>query len=239
MLLGVEQSAQGAAEVEDPARSMPRALIAAILIAFALALIVLTVATGSTGATQLSAADDPLLAAVQAQDVRASGMLARVIGAGALVAILACLFSLAYGSSRQLHHLASSGALPAWLTLTNARGAPYAALGVVAVVGAVTAIFPPDGAMVVFIFLMMLMYELLLIAYLRFGRTHAATPRPYRAIGGIATGWIGAVLGLVAALCCYQLQIAALSYALVALAVLLIYFVWRRRTTRAPGVTAS
>jgi ethanolamine permease len=231
MLLGVEQAAQGAAEVDDPARSMPRALITAILIAFALALVVLVVATGATGASQLAAADDPLLAAVQARNAQAPGMLAHVIGTGALVAILACLFSLAYGSSRQLHHLASSGALPNWLTLTNSRGAPYAALAVVAVVGAITAMFPPDGAMVVFIFLMMLMYELLLIAFLRSRRTHADTPRPYRAIGGSVAGWIGAALGLVAALCCYQLQIAALSYALGALAVLLGYFVWRRRTS--------
>jgi ethanolamine permease len=230
MLLGVEQAAQGAAEVDDPARSMPRAMTTAILVAFVMAFIVLIVATGSTGAAQLSSADDPLLAAVQAQPAGpAQALLAQVIGTGALVAILAALFSLAYGSSRQLHHLASSGGLPGWLARTNARGAPATALAVVATIGVVTAMFPPDAAMVVFIFLMMLMYELLLVAFLRFRHRHPDRPRPYRAVGGSTLGWIGAALGLAAALCCYQLQIAALSYALLLLGALLAYFVWRRR----------
>jgi ethanolamine permease len=230
MLLGVEQAAQGAAEIDDPVRSMPRALSTAILVAFVMAVIVLIVATGSTGAAQLSGADDPLLAAVQAQpESAAQALLAKVIGTGALVAILAALFSLAYGSSRQLHHLASSGALPGWLKLTNRRGAPVTALAVVAVIGVVTALFPPEAAMVVFIFLMMLMYELLMIAFLRFRQRRPDMARPYRAVGGSTLGWIGAILGLAAALCCYQLQIAALSYALAALGALLGYFVWRRR----------
>jgi ethanolamine permease len=230
MLLGVEQAAQGAAEVDDPASSMPRALVTAIVIAFALAVAVLIVATGSTGAALLTVADDPLLAAVQAQPQGSvQAVLGHVIGTGALVAILAAFFSIAYGSSRQLHHLASSGALPGWLARTNRRGAPVTALAVVAVVGAVTAMFPPEAAMVVFIFLMMLTYELLLIAFVRFQRARPDVARPYRAIGGRAVGWIGAILGLAAALCCYQLQIEALSYALVALAALLVYFVWRRR----------
>ena len=229
MLLGVEQAAQGAAELDDPARSMPRALITAILIAFAMSLVVLIIATGATGATQLAQADDPLLAAVQAQPgSQLQRISAQIIGMGALVAILAALFSLAYGSSRQLHHLASSGALPAWLTWTNGRVHRRRSLGRRSGRRR-DALFPPDGAMVVFIFLMMLMYEMLLIAFLRFQHTHATRPRPYRAIGGSTLGWVGALLGLAAALCCYQLQIAALSYALAAIGALLAYFVSRRR----------
>jgi hypothetical protein len=40
---------------------------------------------------------------------------------------------------------------------------------------------------------------------------------------------------LAATLCCYQLQIASLSYALAFLAVLLVYFLWRRRPPAVSG----
>jgi ethanolamine permease len=231
MFLGVEQAAQAAAEVHDPARSMPRALFAAILIAFLIGIAVLLIATGATGASVLASADDPLLAAVHAQphDLL-HGILGRIVGTGALVSFLATFFSLAYGASRQFHHLASSGSLPAWLTRTNSRGAPVPALAVMAVIGTITAAYPPESAMIVFIFLLVIMYELLLIAFLRFHQTASpAVERPYRAVGGSAVGWIGAILGLAALLCCYQLEMAALSYAVVVLAALLGYFALQRR----------
>lgn len=230
MFLGVEQSAQGAAEVNDPARAMPRALATAILFSFLMGVLVLIVATGVCGASRLALADDPLLAAVQAQGPGLwRNVLAHIVGIGALISFLAAFFSLAYGASRQLHHLASSGALPAWLAITNRRGAPAPAIAVVALVGAVTAAFPPSGAMVVFIFLLVLTYELVLIAFLRLQRVPGDVQRPYRAFGGSALGWIGSGLGLLAALCCYKLQITALSYAVIILGALLGYFAWRRR----------
>ena len=88
------------------------------------------------------------------------------------------VFFVAYGSSRQLHHLASSRALPGWLARTNRHGAPVTALAWSSTIGAVTAMFPPDAAMVVFIFLMMLMYELLLIAFLRFQHSRPSRRGP-------------------------------------------------------------
>lgn len=233
MFLGVEQAAQAAAEVRNPAREMPRALITAILITFAIGVVVLFVATGAAGVGSLASANDPLLAAVNAHGKQS--VLPHIVGGGALISFLATFFSLAYGSSRQLYHLASSGALPSWLARANRHGAPVPALTVVALIGAVTAMFSPDAAMVVFIFLLMITYELILIAFLRQRSTMPHLERPYRAIGGRALGWVGATLGLVATLCCYQLQIASLSYALAFLAALLAYFLWRRRTAGSPA----
>lgn len=227
MFLGVEQAAQAAAEVRNPSHEMPRALIAAILITFSIGVVVLFVATGAAGVTALASANDPLLAAVNTRGDQ--GILPHIIGGGALISFLATYFSLAYGSSRQLYHLASSGAVPTWFSRTNRHGAPVAALTVVAVIGAITAMFSPDAAMVVFIFLLMITYELILIAFLRQRSAMPHLERPYRAIGGRPLGWLGAALGLGATLCCYQLQIASLSYALGFLAVLMGYFLWRRR----------
>jgi amino acid transporter len=113
--------------------------------------------------------------------------------------------------------------------VTNKRGAPVTALLVVGLVGVITSVFPPSSAMVVFIFLLVLTYELVLIAFLRFRRSPGTVERPYQAVGGSVSGWIGAALALVAALCCYQLEIAALSYALILLGILLLYYFLRRR----------
>lgn len=233
MFLGVEQSAQGAAEVSDPARAMPRALVTAVLFSVLMGILVLILATGASGVERLAQADAPLLAAVQAQGPGLwRNLLAYVVGIGALISFLAALFSLAYAASRQLHHLASSGGLPAWLATTNRRGAPAAAIAVVAVICTAAAAFPPSAVMVVFMFLLVLTYELVLIAFLQFQRAPGNVQRPFRAPGGRALGWLGVVLAFLVALCCYQLQIAALSYALILLALMLVYFVWRRRGDR-------
>jgi ethanolamine permease len=234
MFLGVEQAAQAAAEVQNPARDMPRALLAAILITFAIGVAVLFIATGATGATELSGANDPLLAAVyHLQGAASPSALSHIVGGGALISFLATFFSLAYGSSRQFYHLAASGALPSWLARTNRHGAPAAALTLVAIIGAITASFSPDNAMVVFIFLLMITYELILVGFLRMRAVLPQSARAYHALGGRALGWVGAILGLAAILCCYQLQIAWLSYAFGVLALLLGYFLWRRRTITA------
>jgi amino acid transporter len=127
--------------------------------------------------------------------------------------------------------LASAGDLPSWLARTNARGAPTVALIVVTGVGSVAAAFPPDSVMVVFIFLLGIAYELLLIAFLRFDRTHPHLERPYRAIGGSALGWFGTALGLAVLIACYQLQVAALTWAIAIAGGSLVYFVVRRRVT--------
>ncbi len=232
MFLGVEQAAQAAAEVQDPARSMPRALFTAVLVTFIVSLAVLLIATAASSALGLAGADDPLLFVIHAQAAGPlQAALGHIIGAGALISFMAAFFSLAFGSSRQFYHLASSGALPSWISRTNRRGAPVAALGIVALVGAVTAAFPPENAMVVFVFLLLITYELILIAFLRFQSAAPDVARPYRAAGGGVLGWVGAILGLAAAMCCYQLEMIALSYALGALGVLLVYFLLRKRSS--------
>jgi ethanolamine permease len=240
MLLGVEQGAQAAAELERPAYVVPRALAFALGASVLLATLTLVIATGGSGVETLAQADDPMLAALNsAAPAAAQAWAGRLVGLGALVAFVAAFFSIAYGSSRQLHHLASSRSLPSWLGKTNRRGAPANALYLVALIGAVTASFAPESVMVVFIFLMLVTYQLLLFAFLRLRQTHAEMPRPYRAFGGSMSGWVGAALGLVAALCCYQLEMRALTYAIAAIGLLTLYSSWSSRSVVAPAVVAG
>src|SRR5580692_1611723 len=146
LFLGVEQSAHAAAEMRDMARNMPKALATAIGVAFVIGICVLLIATGGTGADRLAAVDDPLFAAVAANPLRpGAGFMSRLVGGGALVAILGTFFSLGYTGSRQFYHLARAGFLPRLFGRVNARQAPAAAVCLVGVIGLATAAFPPNN----------------------------------------------------------------------------------------------
>jgi ethanolamine permease len=231
LFLGVEQAAQAAAEMTDITNSMPKALMTAICVTFAIGLAVLLLATGAAGVGPLAKTDDPLLTAVLADSGKLHNvLLSRMVGAGALVSLIATFFSLAYASSRQFYHLAAGGYLPTWLARTNRRGAPATALVIVGLIGVLSAAFRPDKVMVVFIFLLSVSHELVIFSFLRLRHTQPGATRPYRAIGGRTVAWIGAALSLAVMLSCYQLQVTALTCTVVGLAALLAYFVAQSRS---------
>ena len=227
LLLGVEQAAHAAAEMRDMTRSMPKALATAIGVAFVVALCVLLIATGGVGAERLGAVDDPLLAAVTAHPGRAGvAFMTRLVGAGALVALLGTFFSLAYASSRQFYHLAHAGYLPRGFGRVNRRQAPDVAVGLVAAIALGTAAFAPNNAMVVFIFLISVSHVLVLAAFLRLRHREPDLVRPYRAPGGSGIAVVAMLLSLSVMVSCYQLEVRALRVAILALVALTLHFIW-------------
>ena len=153
--------------------------------------------------------------------------MARLVGGGALVAILGTFFSLAYAGSRQFYHLAQAGFLPRVFGRVNARQAPAAAVYLVGGIALATAAFPPNSAMVVFIFLISVSHALLLAAFLRLRQTRARLARTYRALGGSPDrrswrsscrfrSWCPAI----------ELEVRALQIAIAAIALLIAQFLW-------------
>lgn len=239
LFLGVEQSAHAAAEMRDMARAMPKALATAIGVAFVIGMCVLLIATGGTGADRLAAVDDPLYAAVTAQPQRAgTQLLAKLVGGGALVALLGTFFSLAYAGSRQFYHLAKAGYLPGVLGQVNRRQAPGAAVLLVGVIGLATAAFTPNSAMVVFIFLISISHVLLLAAFIRLRRREAQLARPYRALGGAPVAAVALALSLAVIVSCYQLEVRALRLAILASVALVLQFLLMRRPPAGGDVKA-
>jgi ethanolamine permease len=227
LFLGVEQSAHAAAEMRDMARNMPKALATAIGVAVVIGMLVLLIATGGTGADRLAAVDDPLFAAITANSARAgAAFMGRLVGAGALVALLGTFFSLAYAGSRQFYHLAQAGFLPRIFGGVNARQAPAAAVYLVGIIGLATAAFAPNNAMVVFIFLISVSHFLILAAFLRLRRREPRLPRSYRAFGGSTIAVVALLLSLAVMVSCYQLEARALKVAIVAIGLLIAQFVW-------------
>jgi ethanolamine permease len=229
LFLGVEQAAHAAAEMRDMARNMPKALATAIGVAFVIGMCVLLIATGGTGADRLAAVDDPLFAAITTNSARTGAtFMARLVGAGALVALLGTFFSLAFAASRQFYHLAQAGFLPRLFGRVNARQAPAPAVYLVGVIALATAAFPPNSAMVVFIFLISVSHALLLAAFVRLRQHEPKLARTYRAFGGSPVAVVALVLSFAVMVSCYQLEVRALQIAIAAIALLIAEFMWLR-----------
>jgi ethanolamine permease len=227
LFLGVEQAAHAAAEMRNMARDMPKALATAIGVAFVIGICVLLIATGGAGADRLAAVDDPLFASVTANPGRAGeAFMVRLVGGGALVALLGTFFSLAYAGSRQFYHLAQGGFLPPVFGRVNARHAPSPAVYLVGVIGLATAAFPPNDAMVVFIFLISVSHLLILAAFLRLRHQEPQLTRTYRAFGGRPIAAVALVLSLSVMVSCYQLETRALQIAIAVIVVLIAQFIW-------------
>jgi ethanolamine permease len=228
LFLGVEQAAQAAAETQDPSRTMPKALGFAVFVAAAVGLATLLFATATAGVGRLSASDDPLFTAITTHPrAPAASLMTHVVTVGALLALLATFFSLAYAASRQFYHLARAGELPRILAATNRSHAPWGALAVTAVCGVFAAAFRPDAVMVVFIFLVGVSYLLVLGAFIKLRYGAPGRARPYRAIGGSVMAVVGLLLALAVVASCYRLRPVALSWCIVGLALALGHFLVR------------
>jgi ethanolamine permease len=228
--IGVEQAALAAGEARDAARSVPLALTAAVSVALTIGFAVLITAAGGAGVDSLAHSDDPLFTAVSAIHSPAVSITAvsRVLSAGALVSLLATLFSLSYAASRQLRSLALARRVPAGFSRTNRRHAPYLAIGFVALVGAVAAAFDPDTVMVLFVFLLNLTYQFIIAGFLTLRRREPALPRPVRAFGGAVTAAVSAALSLAVLVSCVRQQPAVTATALGVLAAYLSIGRWMR-----------
>ena len=236
LFLGVEQSAQAAAETQDLIRTMPRALASAVIVAVTIGLCVLCLATGSAGVDALGKSDDPLFTAVSSHSSSPGAAVMRhIVSLGALVALIATFFSLAYAGSRQFYHLANAGELPRGLTVTNKHRVPTGALFLTTAIGLAASAFRPDVVMVGFIFLISVAHLLVSISFIRLRQTQPDLTRPYRAIGGIPAVATAACLSAVVIASCYELQPAALGWAFAGPVSALAYFLVTRRSRTPAG----
>jgi ethanolamine permease len=229
MFLGLEQSALAAEEAADPARTMPKALTIAVLALLVVGLGVLVTAPAGAGSDALGSAQDPLHAALTSPlAFGGENWLTRIIGLGALVGLVATFFSIVYASSRQLFSLGRDGYLPIQVAATNHRQVPATALYIVVAVGVVASLFPPEKLILPIVFLFNVTFLFALAAFVRL-RRQPELERPYRAVGGVVTAVVSALLSLVVLAACFVQESRGLLYALVIYAVLILQFMLFRR----------
>lgn len=225
--LAIEGVPLAAEETREPARALPRGMIAAMLSLVGTSMLVLSLAPAVAGSEALGGSGNPLPVAVEAALGRGVVYwLTTIVGLGGLAA---SFFSIIFAYSRQIFALSRAGYLPRWLSKTNRRGAPHWALIVPAIFGyaairivdAATADDVPGGdlLMQVAVFAALVSYVMMMLSHIVLRRRFASLDRPYRTPGYPVTPVVALVLSLVALSSSLFYGVAAFGVVLAALAV--------------------
>jgi len=229
--LAVEGVPLAAEETSNPARDMPRGIIAAMLTLLLFAALILLIVPGAAGSETIRASDNPLPEAIRA--VRGDGsMLADFVNWAGLAGLVASFFSIIYAYSRQLFALSRAGYLPRALSLTSSRNTPWVALLVPGTIGFVLAgvleanMGAAAGALLINIavFGATVSYVLLNLSHIMLRRREPDLERPYRTPGGVVTTGVGLVLSVVAVVATFFVDIKAAGITAAVFVAALAYF---------------
>ncbi|SEL59915.1 ethanolamine permease [Blastococcus sp. DSM 46786] len=221
--LAVECVPLASEEARDPARAMPRGIVAAMGLLLVLALLMLVFTAGAGGAEAMSASGNP---PVEALEVAGSASaLVTVVNYAGLFGLVASFFSIIYAYSRQTFALSRAGYLPRALSVTNGRRAPVLALLVPGAIGFVLSL-TGQGAMLLnmAVFGATVSYVLMMVSHIVLRRREPDLPRPYRTPGGTATTGVALVLAAAAVVATFLVDEVAALWTLGAYAAFLGYF---------------
>ena len=196
--LAVEGVPLAAEEAKDPAKSLPRGLIGAMLILTAFAILILVLGAGAAGASTLQNSGAPLVDALT-KVYGTETWLATFVNFVGLAGLIASFFSIIYAYSRQIFALSRAGYLPTSLSLTNKNKAPYLAIIIPGMIGFFLSLTREgDSLILIAVFGATISYVLMLLAHIKLRLSKPDMPRPYKTPGGIFTSIIALVLAIAA-----------------------------------------
>jgi ethanolamine permease len=203
--LAVEGVPLAAEETRDPARDLPKGMIAAMLSLVCFSALTLVLGPGAAGADALAQAANPLPLTAEIVGSRALFWLTTVVG---LAGMVASFSSIIFAYSRQIFALSRAGYLPRWLSKTNRRRAPHWALVVPAVMGFAAIVIVdrfaagdvPTGDLLIqmAVFAALLSYVMMMLSHLVLRRRAPELARPYRTPGYPVTVVVALGLSLLA-----------------------------------------
>jgi len=204
LFISVEQSAAASEEVGDPARDMPRGIVAAVVTLLLSALGVLVLGAGAGGVERIGDAADPLYTAMASVPAGVPHWMVVAVGLSGILGLIATLFSLIYAASRQMFALARDGFMPAALARTNRFGAPHVALLLVGAIGLAASAASPDRILLAVVLSLSGSYIVLLAAFIRLRLTQGDVELPFRAWGGVAMASVCLLLASALFLACFR-----------------------------------
>jgi ethanolamine permease len=221
--LAIESVPLAAEEARDPARSMPRGIVAAMGVLAVLAVLMLVFTPGAAGSAAIAGSGNPPVDALAGAGV--SDGLTRVVNYAGLFGLVASFFSIIYAYSRQTFALSRAGYLPRALSVTNARKAPVLALLVPGAIGFALSL-TGQGAMLLnmAVFGATVSYVLMMVSHIVLRRREPDLPRPYRTPGGTVTTGVALVLAAAAVVATFLVDREAALWTLVAYVVFLAWF---------------
>lgn len=217
--LAVEGVPLAAEEAKNPARNVPRGIIAAMCALICTCALVLFLVPGAGGASAMQSSGNPLVEAL------GSGTAHTVVNYIGLAGLVASFFSIIYAYSRQLFALSRAGYLPKSLSVTNSRKSPTLALIVPGVVGFLLSL-TGQGAMLLnmAVFGAALSYVLMMISHIVLRIREPELARPYRTPGGIVTTAFALVIAVLALVATFLVDIKAATGCLIVFALFMAYF---------------
>jgi ethanolamine permease len=227
--LAIEGVPLAAEETRDPSRDMPRGLIAGMLALLVFAALILLFGPGASGSAAIQDSDNPLPLAVETA-YGGGNALSTFINIAGLAGLIASFFSIIFAYSRQTFALSRAGYLPKLLSLTGNRRTPWVALIVPGVIGFLLAL-TGDGATLINIavFGATISYVLMMLSHIVLRRREPDLERPYRTPGGVATSGIALVLGVLAVIATFIVDVRAALITLGVYVLFIAYFAFYSR----------
>ena len=221
--LAVEAVPLAAEEARDPARAMPRGIVAAMGLLVVLALLMLLFTPGAAGAAAIAASANPPVDGLTGAG--SASWLVTLVNYAGLVGLVASFFGIIYAYSRQTFALSRAGYLPRSLSVTNARKAPVLALLVPGAVGFALSL-TGQGAMLLnmAVFGATVSYVLMMVSHIVLRRREPDLERPYRTPGGTATTGVALVLAAAAVVATFLVDPVAAAWTLAAFLAFMAYF---------------
>ncbi|RJS91860.1 ethanolamine permease [Salinisphaera sp. Q1T1-3] len=217
LFLAVEGVPLAAEEAKNPARDVPRGIIAAMLFLIFTATLVTVLLAGAAGAQAIGNSGVPLVTALRDTNSAGIGTLVNVL---ALAGLVASFFSIIYGYSRLVFALSRAGYLPSFLSLTSSRKAPTWALVVPGVLGFLASLSGAGDRMLAMAVVgATLSYALMAFSHIRLRLRQPNLNRPYRTPGGMVTSVIALVLALVALTGVFAFDPRAFGYTIILFAI--------------------
>ncbi len=227
--LAVEGVPLAAEEAKDPAKSLPRGLIGALLILTAFALLILFLGAGAAGASTLQHSGAPLVDAL-VKVYGENNWLASFVNFVGLAGLIASFFSIIYAYSRQIFALSRAGYLPTRLSLTNQHKAPYLAILIPGIIGFLMSLSKEGDLLILMaVFGATISYVLMMLAHIKLRFSHRHLPRPYKTPGGIITSSIALILAAIAVIAGFWVNPKVWAISTLVYALFIVYFLVHSR----------
>ena len=213
LFLAVEGVPLAAEEAKNPARDVPKGIIAAMIFLLGTAVLVVFLLAGAVGAEAIGDSGVPLVTALKNSGSETLATIVNVLG---LAGLIASFFSIIFGYSRLVFALSRAGYLPKFMSLTSSRKAPTWALVVSGVLGFIVSLSGAgDLILGMAVVGATLSYALMALSHILLRVKQPNLERPYRTPGGMVTSGIALVLSLIALTGVYAFDPRAFGYTIV------------------------
>lgn len=223
LFLAIEGVPLAAEEAKDPAKDVPKGIIAAMLFLLFTAALVVFLLAGSAGAEAISKSAVPLVDALNANGNSDLATLVNVLG---LAGLIASFFSIIYGYSRLIFALSRAGYLPKSLSITSdKKKVPSRALIIPGIFGFLVSL-TGEGDLILAMAVVgaTVSYALMAYSHIVLRLKQPELVRPYKTPGGVMTSCIALVLSLIALTGVFAFDPRAFFYTMILFVIGMMYY---------------